>query len=68
MIEGGTAFNVMPKKAVLTANVRVSCTEKAEEITEKLKKAAERHDLLCELAGAEMPRRKAAPVRRAIWR
>lgn len=57
MIEGGTAFNVMPKKAVLTANVRVSCTEKAEEITEKLKKAAERHNLLCELAGG----RDAAP-------
>ena len=57
MIEGGTAFNVMPKKAVLTANVRVPSTETVEEITGKLERAAGKHDLLCELAGG----RGAAP-------
>lgn len=68
MIEGGTSFNVMPKKAVLTANVRVSCTEKAEEITEKLKKPPKGMTCYVNWQAAEMPRRKAAPVRRAIWR
>lgn len=60
MIEGGTAFNVMPKKAVLTANVRVPSTETTEEITAKLERAAGKHDLLCELAGG----RGAAPESR----
>ena len=61
MVEGGTAFNVMPKKAVLTANVRVASVETEGEITVKLKEIAERHDLICELAGG----RDAAPESRA---
>ena len=61
MVEGGTAFNVMPKKAVLTANVRVASVETEGEITAKLKEIAERHDLICELAGG----RDAAPESRA---
>lgn len=56
-IEGGTAFNVMPQKAVLTANVRVPSTESEKEITGKLKQIADKHDLLCEMAGG----RDAAP-------
>lgn len=51
MIEGGTAFNVMPKKAVLTANVRISAAETKEEVTEKLEALAKKHDLICECAG-----------------
>lgn len=51
MIEGGTAFNVLPKKAVLTANVRVSCVETCVQVTEKLERLAQRYDLLCELVG-----------------
>ncbi|EET59282.1 peptidase dimerization domain protein [Marvinbryantia formatexigens DSM 14469] len=57
MIEGGSAFNVMPKKAVLTANVRVSSVEGEKEVTEKLKALAARHDIVCELTGG----RDAAP-------
>lgn len=49
MIKGGSAFNVIPKKAVLTANVRVSSVEKEAEITKKLRRVAEKHDLICEL-------------------
>lgn len=48
-VEGGTAFNVMPKKAVLTANVRVSAVETEEAVTEKLRKIAEKHGVQCEL-------------------
>lgn len=51
MIEGGTAVNVMPKKAVLTANVRVSSVETEKEISKKLQKLAEKYVLICELAG-----------------
>lgn len=51
MIEGGTAMNVMPKKAVLTANVRVASVEGEAEVTEKLQALAKKHDLDCELAG-----------------
>lgn len=51
MIEGGTAFNVMPQKAVLTANVRVSAAETKEEVTAKLEALAKKHDLLCECVG-----------------
>lgn len=51
MIEGGTAVNVMPKKAVLTANVRVGSVEREEAVTKKLKALAAKHDLSCELAG-----------------
>ena len=51
MIQGGTAFNVMPIEAVLTANVRVSSVETEKEVTEKLKARAERHGVCCELAG-----------------
>lgn len=53
MIEGGTAFNVMPKKAVLTANVRISSAETKEEVTAKLTAIAKRHDLLCEFVGGK---------------
>ena len=51
MIEGGTAFNVMPRRAVLTANVRISAAETKEEVTEKLEVLAGKHDLICEYAG-----------------
>ncbi len=51
IIEGGTAFNVMPKKAVLTANVRVPQIESEKEITEKLQKIAEKYAVRCELIG-----------------
>lgn len=57
MIEGGTAFNVMPKKAVLTANVRVPSTESETTITEKLNKIASKYNLSCEMVGG----RNAAP-------
>lgn len=53
MIEGGTAFNVMPRKAVLTANVRVSALETKEEVTERLTAVAKKHDLLCEFVGGK---------------
>lgn len=53
MIEGGTAFNVMPKQAVLTANVRVASVEGAREVTEKLQQLAKKHDLICELKSGE---------------
>lgn len=49
MISGGTAFNVMPKEAVLTANVRVSSMEGEAEVTKKLTKLAAAHDLCCQL-------------------
>lgn len=49
MIDGGTAFNVMPKEAHLTANVRVSSVETQAEVTEKLCRLAEKYDLVCEL-------------------
>lgn len=53
-IEGGTAFNVMPKEAKLTANVRVGSIETEKEITKKLEELARKHDLLCELmSGAD---------------
>lgn len=51
MIEGGTAVNVMPKKAVLTANVRVSSIETEKDISQKLQKFAEKYNLICELVG-----------------
>lgn len=51
MIEGGTAFNVMPKRAVLTANVRIAAAETEEEVTAKLEALAKKHDLLCECVG-----------------
>ena len=53
MIAGGTAFNVMPKKAVLTANVRIASAETKEEVTEKLTAIAKKHDLLCEFVGGK---------------
>ena len=53
MIEGGTAFNVMPRKAVLTANVRVSALETKEDVTERLTAVAKKHDLLCEFVGGK---------------
>ena len=46
---------------MLTANVRVASVETEGEITVKLKEIAERHDLICELAGG----RDAAPESRA---
>lgn len=49
MIEGGTAMNVMPKKAVLTANVRVASVEGEQAVTKKLQALAKNHDLICEL-------------------
>lgn len=49
MIEGGTAMNVMPKKAVLTANVRVASVEGEQAVTKKLQALAKKHDLICEL-------------------
>lgn len=51
MIHGGTAFNVMPQKATLTANVRVSSAETKEEVTDLLTALAAKHDLLCEFVG-----------------
>lgn len=51
MIEGGSAFNVMPQKAVLTANVRISSAESKEEVTARLKALAQKHDLICECIG-----------------
>lgn len=48
-IQGGTAFNVMPKQATLMANVRVGSIETVEEITASLQAIAQKHDLLCEL-------------------
>lgn len=53
MIESGTAFNVMPKKAVLTANVRISSAETKEDVTAKLTAIAKKHDVLCELVGGK---------------
>ena len=51
MIEGGSAVNIMPKKAVLTANVRVASVEGEAEVTRKLQVLAKKHDLICELSG-----------------
>lgn len=53
MIEGGSAFNVMPKKAVLTANVRVASVEKEEEVTGKLKALAAKNDIVCEFVNGK---------------
>lgn len=50
-IEGGTAMNIMPKKAVLTANVRVGSIEGERAVTKKLQALAEKYDLTCELVG-----------------
>lgn len=50
-IEGGTAFNVMPKRAVLTANVRVASVETEREVTAKLQEIAGCHGVRCELVG-----------------
>ncbi len=61
MIEGGTAFNVMPQKAVLTANVRVSIAETKEEVTAKLQALAKKHDLLCECVGGRDAVREGNP-------
>lgn len=51
MIQGGTAFNVMPKTAALTANVRIASVETQEEVTQKLEDLAKKHDLICECVG-----------------
>lgn len=40
MIQGGSAVNVMPKRAVLTANVRVGSVEGEQEVTKKLQALA----------------------------
>ena len=49
MISGGTAFNVLPKEASLTINVRVSAVQTKAEVTEILTKLAERFDISCTL-------------------
>ena len=53
MISGGTAFNVMPKEAVLTVNARVTAVQGKEQITEILERCAKKHDLLCTLESGE---------------
>lgn len=53
MISGGTAFNVMPKEAVLTMNARVTAVQGKEQITEILERCARKHDLLCTLESGE---------------
>ncbi|MDD3336406.1 MAG: M20/M25/M40 family metallo-hydrolase [Eubacteriales bacterium] len=50
-IEAGTAFNVMPKTAALTANVRPSAIQGEQEITAILKRKAEEYQVECELVG-----------------
>ncbi len=45
MIRGGTAFNVMPSEAVLTANVRVPSGTEVSEVTAILEDLAKRHDV-----------------------
>ena len=49
-LQAGTAFNVMPKQAVLTANVRPSAVQGQAEITELLRRKAAEYDVECELA------------------
>ncbi len=51
MIEGGSAFNVMPQKAVLTANVRIAASDSTGEITAILEALAQKHNLVCECVG-----------------
>lgn len=51
MVQGGTAFNVMPKEAVLTANVRPSTVQGECEITELLCRKAAEYGVTCELVG-----------------
>lgn len=51
MAAGGTAFNVLPKRVELTANVRVSAVETQEEVTRKLQQIAEKHGVTCTLEG-----------------
>ena len=45
VIHGGTAFNVMPSEAVLTANVRVPSGTEVAEVEKVLRDLAARHDV-----------------------
>ncbi len=51
VIKAGSAFNVLPKQAVLTANVRTTAEIREAEITQKLKQKAAEFDVECELVG-----------------
>ncbi len=48
-INGGTAFNVIPKEIEVIANVRVSAIQKEKEVTEILKRIGEKFNIQCEL-------------------
>lgn len=49
MMHGGEAFNVLPKEAVLTANVRMTSIQSLKEIQEILTKKAMQYDVECHL-------------------
>ncbi len=51
MMQAGSAFNVMPKQAVLTANVRTTLVQREVEITRLLKDKAAEYEVDCECAG-----------------
>lgn len=53
IISGGTAFNIMPKEAVLTVNVRVTAIEGMEAVTKILNRCAQKYDLECTLESGE---------------
>lgn len=58
ILQAGSAFNVMPKEAVLTANVRPSTVQGEREITAILKRKAEEYGVECEWVGGS----EASPV------
>lgn len=45
MTEGGTAVNLIPEKAVITANIRVNSVETLDEALKRLKKIADKMDI-----------------------
>ena len=51
MMEAGTAFNVIPKKACLTINVRTTTAQGEREITQILAQKAAEYGATCELMG-----------------
>lgn len=60
-MEAGTAFNVLPEKAVLTANVRPSDVQGERELTALLTERARRYGVECALAGGADASPYAAP-------
>lgn len=60
-IHGGTAFNVIPGEAELTANVRVNMVQGKDEVTKILRGKAAQYDIECELvSGIDAARETAA--------